>query len=168
MSIVPYATHSGTYQYRRGYMPIYEIGGRENVNVAQLVLNISFAALAGVLVSNLSRRAALWVIGGLAIAVTAWFGLPAYDEQMKAGAETEERLAHGAILDGNFGLAKEHLLKAANYWKWKGWAAGARDATNRAFDGQEMKEQAAAFHAEKSEERARQLLRITNIYAQFD
>ena len=34
----------------------------------------SFAALAGVLVSNLSRRAALWVIGGLAIAVTAWFG----------------------------------------------------------------------------------------------
>jgi hypothetical protein len=25
MSIVPYATHSGSYQYRRGYMPIYEI-----------------------------------------------------------------------------------------------------------------------------------------------
>lgn len=49
-------------------MPIYKIGGRENVNVAQLVLNISFAALAGALAFNLSRRAALWTVAIVSIA----------------------------------------------------------------------------------------------------
>ena len=151
MSVVPYATHTGTYHYERGYMPIYEIGGRENVNVAQLVLNILFAALAGALASNLSRRAALWALGGLAVVVAAWFGLPAYHEQMEASAKREERSAYGAILNGNFEVAKQHLLKASEYWSWKGWWAGARDAKERAFDEQEMRKTAASFRARRDE-----------------
>ena len=75
---------------------------------------------------------------------------------MKAGAEREETTARSEVRNGNFPTAKEHLLKASNYYWWKGWWDGARDAKERAFDAQAMQKQAAIFRAEKDEELARQ------------
>jgi hypothetical protein len=78
---------------------------------------------------------------------------------MRVDAQREERTAYVAIVNGNFALAKQHLLNAWNYWWWKGWWDGARNARERAFDEQAMQRQAAAFHAEEDEQRARELLR---------
>src|SRR5262245_9189301 len=158
-----------------GYEPIFN-AAKYRINVAQLILNVSFATLVGALASNFSRRAwrALsWTAGSVALVLTAWLGFSTFQQQMKAGAEREERIANGAILNGSFGVAKEHLLKASNYWWWRGWWDGARSARERAFDEQEMKkklsaqiqaermeaEKAAVFRAQTDEVRARQLLR---------
>ena len=135
MSVVPYVNGP----YGRGYLPIYEIGGKANVNVAQLVLNISFAALAGALVSNLSRRAAIWMATIVGLAVAALFGLGVYHEQLRNAAEREKRLADEAMFYGKFDLAKQHLLNASNYWWWKGWWEGARNARERALDERAMR-----------------------------
>ncbi len=85
--------------------------------------------------------------------------IPAFQERMRVDAQREERTAYVAIVNGNFALAKQHLLNASNYWWWKGWWDGARNARERAFDEQAMQRQAAAFHAEEDEQRARELLR---------
>jgi hypothetical protein len=44
MSMVPYVK-GHRYASERGYLPIYEIGGRADVNVAQLVLNVPIQKL---------------------------------------------------------------------------------------------------------------------------
>jgi hypothetical protein len=169
MSMVPYVK-GHRYALERGYLPIYEIGGRADVNVAQLLLNVSFAALVGALASNLSRRAVLELLGAagiLAAGVGLWGEFRVFQEQMKAGAEREETLATVSIQDGNFVGAKEHLRKASNYWWWKGWWEGAQDAKQRAFDEQGMKKQAASSRAQKDEARVMQLLGMTNPFEQF-
>jgi hypothetical protein len=171
---------------RDGYEPIFN-AAKYRINVAQLVLNVSFAALVGALASNFSGRAwrALsWIAASVALALTAWIAFSTFQQQMKTKAEREESAAWGAILNGNFDVAKEHLLKASNYWWWRGWWDGARSARERAFDDQGMKrkldaqiqaekskldaqiqaermeaEKAAVFRAQTDEVRARQLLR---------
>jgi hypothetical protein len=168
MSMVPYVK-GHRYASERGYLPIYEIGGRADVNVAQLVLNVSFAALIGALASNLSRRAVarmLWAAGPVAVVLAIWAGFLVFQEQMKAHAESEESTATFEIQNGDFIHAKEHLPKASNYWWWKGWWDGARSARERASDDVGMKKQAAVFRAQKNEECARQLLR--NVFVQVD
>jgi hypothetical protein len=160
MSIVPYATHTGTYQYRRGYLPIYDIAGRESVNVPQLTLNISFAALAAAIAFNLSRRFIIWTVAIIGLGIVARVGLPAYQEEMRRAAEREETIAHNAIMDGDFDAAKQSLLKASNYWWWKGWWEGAQRVSERASDEQAMRQEAAAYRAGRDEERARALLRL--------
>ena len=104
----------------QGYEPVFN-AAEYRINVAQLVLNISFAALVGALAFNLSRRALCWSAASAILIVTALFGLPAYHEQMRSGAVTEEGLAYAAAAIPDLGLAKEHMLRAANYWWWKGW-----------------------------------------------
>lgn len=69
MSMVPYVTRGRAGGH--GYLPIYEIGGKADVNVAQLVLNVSFAALAGALAANLSRRAVYLIAACLGVASIA-------------------------------------------------------------------------------------------------
>src|SRR6516165_404774 len=98
----------------QGYEPIFN-AAEYRINVAQLVLNISFAALVGALAFNLSRRALCWSAASAILIVTALFGLPAYHEQMRSGAVTEEGLAYAAAAIPDLGLAKEHMLRAANY-----------------------------------------------------
>jgi hypothetical protein len=39
-----------------------------------------------------------------------------------------KRIARLEIENANFYAAKKHLLKASNYWWWKGWWDGARSA----------------------------------------
>jgi hypothetical protein len=168
--VVPYVKGHG-YAADRGYLPIYEIGARADVNVAQLLLNVSFAALIGALVSNLSRRGwrrLFWIVASGALLIAAWFGFVAFQDRMKSGAENEEAIARLQIENGNFHAAKEHLLKASNYWWWKGWWDGARNARERASGDEGMKKEAAVFRAHKDEERAKPLLRMTNVFDQFD
>ena len=155
---------------RHRYEPIFKAADYE-INVAQLLLNVSFAALVGALASNLSRRAWRtlgWISGALALLVAVWLGFTAFQQEMETDATREEGLAYGAVIIGNFDSAKEHLLKAANYWEWKGWRQGARQARERALNEPEMKKTAAAARAHMNEERARQLLRMTNVFNQFD
>jgi len=56
MLMVPYASHRTEYwtdsshhgrDLSKGYLPIYEIGSKEVVNVLQLMLNVFFTALVG-------------------------------------------------------------------------------------------------------------------------
>ncbi len=154
MSMGPYGS-GHRYAADRGYLPIYEIGARADVNVAQLVLNVLFAALVGALASNLSRRAVLpvlWTTAAVALVLGAWLGVSAFQSQMKSKAEGEESTAYWAINHGDFALAKQHLLNASDYWWWKGWWDGARSARERALDEEGMNKQAAAFLAQKNEE----------------
>jgi hypothetical protein len=170
MSMVPYVK-GHRYAADRGYLPIYEIGARADVNVAQLLLNVSFAALIGALASNLSRRGwrrLFWIVATVALLIAAWFGLVAFQDRMKSGAENEEAIARLQIENGNFYAAKEHLLKASNYWWWKGWWDGARNARERALAEEGMKKEVAVFRAHKDEEHARQLFGMKNIFDQFD
>jgi hypothetical protein len=127
------------------------------INVPQLVLNVLFTIILGILVANFFR-AALWTTAAVAVLV-AWFGFSAFQKQMREGAESEQVGAWLATTEGNFEQAKEHWLKASRYWWWKGWWAGARNAKKNGFDRQTMERDAAASRARQDESRADQLLR---------
>jgi hypothetical protein len=95
MSIVPYVK-GHRYAAERGYLPIYEIGARADVNVAQLILNVSFAALIGALAFNLSRRVLLpmlLAVAAVAVVLGIWGEFSVFQEHVKAGAEREEASA---------------------------------------------------------------------------
>jgi hypothetical protein len=148
----------------------YGVIGR--VMIDMLILQTVFLAVLFALIVNIrwrpSRRVLIWFAVCATLVLMVCFGFPAFQQQMKTGAENEEWRARRDINNGKLDLAKEHLLKSANYWWWKGWWDGARNAKQHAFDEQGMERQAAAFHAEKNEERARQLLRMTKVLDQFD
>jgi hypothetical protein len=130
-----------------------------------LILQTLFAAILAAIIVNIrcrvSRRAR-WALFCLAVSVVlvvaSWFGFCAFQRQMKTAAEREEAMANGAILNGNFEVAKQHLLNESKYWWRKGWWDGARDARQRAFDQEAMKKKAAIFRAQRDEERAAQLI----------
>lgn len=108
--------------HRAGYRWIFD---RSDTSIAffQLLLNVGFAALVGALIANFSRRVMLWTARIVAIATVALaclVGFSAFQQQMKAGAEREETTACSEVRNGNFPTAKEHLLKASNYYWWKG------------------------------------------------
>jgi hypothetical protein len=152
MSMVPYVNqvkHGRGQFIERGYLPIYKIGGVADVNVPQLVLNVSFAVLLGALASNLSRRArrvALWTVAIATAVLLASWAFNAFQEEMKQDAEREERVGYGAVLNGNFDTAKEHLLKASKYWWWKGWWKGAVEVERKANDRAAMDRQYRKEH----------------------
>jgi hypothetical protein len=132
-----------------------------------LLVQTTFAAVAAAILVNIpwrvSRRARwalFWLAVSVVLVVPSWFGFSAFQRQMKTAAEREEGMAYGAIINGNFEVAKQHLLNESNYWWWKGWWDGARDARERAFDEQRMKQEAAASRAQNCEKLARQLLRV--------
>jgi hypothetical protein len=152
-----------------GYRFIFD---NSNTSVAffQLLANVAVAALLGAIIANLSRRAVWWtarILVIMAIALAAWAGFLAFQEQMRTGAEKEGVIARFKIQNGDFNAAKEHLLKASDYWWWKGWWDGARSARERALDEEGMKKQAAASRAQKDEARVMQLLGMTNPFDQF-
>ena len=142
------------------------------VMIDMLILQTVFLAVLFAVIANIhwrpSRRLLIWFGVCVMLLLIVGFGFPAFQQRMKAGAEREEALASFNIQNEDFDKAKEHFLKVSNYWWWKGWWNGARDAKQRAFDDHAMQRQAAAFHAEKDEQRARQLLRVANVFDQFD
>jgi hypothetical protein len=144
---------------RSGYRLIFDTSDT-SIAFFQLLLNVAFAAVAGAIVANLSRRAVLWTAGMVAIMVLVvggWFGFSVFHRQMVTRAEGEEQVADSKIKNGDFEAAKEHLLNASKYWWWCGWWNGARYARELAFDQEKMKKRAAVYLAQKNEERARQL-----------
>jgi hypothetical protein len=127
----------------------------EHIMFVSLLVQTTFAAVATAIAVNTRwrtlRRVLLWIGAGATLGLIA-FGPLAFQQEMKRSAESEEWTARGDIDAGKFDSAKQHLLKASNYWWWKGWWEGARRARQRAFDEQGMKEQAAAFRAKKDAE----------------
>jgi hypothetical protein len=137
MSMVPYVTR-GRAGYH-GYLPIYEIGGKADVNVAQLVLNVSFAALAGALAANLPRRAVYLIAACLSVAAIAT-GIVAVvriseasvvraQQSAVARAYSDERYADQLLRFARFQSplqqedvkkAKLYLLHAAENWNIAG------------------------------------------------
>jgi hypothetical protein len=115
-------------------------------------LQTIFLAVAAAVIVNLSRRAlrrVLWTAGILAILLAAWIGFSAFQAEMKARAGSEQGAADSQIKDGNFEAAKEHLLKAADYWWWKGSLGAAREAKRLANDQASMKRQYAQVQRER-------------------
>ncbi len=145
---------------------VYRDIGR--VMIDMLILQTVFLSVLFAVIVNIrwrpSRRVLIWFAVCATLVLTVCFGFPAFQQQMTRGAESEEWMARGDIHNGKLDSAKEHLLKAANYYWWKGWWDGARNTRVRASDEQAMQRQAAAFQAEKNEESARQILRMTNVF----
>jgi hypothetical protein len=146
-----------------GWSPFWDA---ESILVTPLILQTVFAAVVAAILVNIRWRALgrawrtlSWLAASVVLALAIWFGFPAFQQEMKRRAESEEWAARGDINSGKFDSAKQHLLNAADYWWWKGWWDGARDARERAFDEQRMKKQAAVSHAQNDEARARELLR---------
>jgi len=122
-----------------GYLPIYEIGGKADVNVAQLVLNVSFAALAGALAANLPRRAVYLIAACFSVAAIAT-GIVAVvriseasvvraQQSAVARAYSDERYADQLLRFARFQSplqqedvkkAKLYLLHAAENWHTAG------------------------------------------------
>jgi hypothetical protein len=133
MSMVPYVTRGRAGGH--GYLPIYEIGGKADVNVAQLVLNVSFAALAGALAANLPRRAVYLIAACLSVAAIAT-GIVAVvriseasvvraQQSAVARAYSDERYAdrllqysrfQSALQQQDVKKAKLYLLHSAENW----------------------------------------------------
>jgi hypothetical protein len=97
-----------------------------------------FAALVGALAANMSKRAAYWMGGCIAVILLAWLGLAVFQDQMKAKAQYEERSARAAILGGDLDSAKVYLLKASDYWYMIGWNYQAQEAKWRALHREEL------------------------------
>ena len=117
-----------------GYQPIFN-AAEYRINIPQLVLNVLFATLLAALVFNLfRRRSALWMVAGILSVAGVWFGFSAFQDRMREEAEYHETIADLQIHHGKFDLAKQHLLKAADYWWWKGWWEGARVDKKQAND----------------------------------
>lgn len=132
----------------------------------QLLVNVVFAAIIGALAANLSRRIVLWaarIVVVIAIILAASLGFDAFQYQMKTGAEREAGIANGAIINGKFDVAKEHLVKASNYWWWKGWWDGGRKAREHAADEAWMKkafQEASVAAAQGYENHVREIFRL--------
>jgi hypothetical protein len=129
-----------------GYQPIFN-AAEYSINIPQLVLNVLFATVLGAVIFNLVRfRVALWTIAIAALAfLAAAYEFPIFQEKMEDGANSEEAIANDAIHGGDFESAKEHLLKEANYWWWKGWWEGARRAKKQANDQAGMEKEYAQY-----------------------
>src|SRR5207237_9981184 len=71
MAFVPRILLHDRTEVRRQYLPFYAMPPDSQINIAQLVVNVTFAALIGVVVANMSKRQLLWTAGVLAIAAAA-------------------------------------------------------------------------------------------------
>jgi hypothetical protein len=162
LMFVPHgSTSHGMVHYARRAAFFIETG--RPVLFVPFLLQTAFAAVATAIIVNINwrcwkpRPSTVKKIGVFllifaflaALVLTAWLDFPAFQHEMKRRAEGEEWAARGGIDAGKFESAKQHLLKAADYWWWKGWWEGARDARQRALDEQGMKKHAAAFRAKR-------------------
>jgi hypothetical protein len=145
-----------------------------------LLVQTTFAAVGAAIIVNIrwpasrrARRALLLLAVTMPLTVAAWLGLSAFQQHTQSGAQTEERIAYKAIIDGNFDTAKQHLLKASNYWWWKGWWDGAGRDRQQSSDEEWMRRQfreASAQAAQNNENRARDLLQScwSNVFCRLE
>lgn len=115
---------------RGGYFPIIETD--TEINISHLVLNVTFAALAGALVANMSKRVGLWTGGSVAFLAAAGFTYHAWEKEAFEAcyrAERDERYA-------------DKLISDAGRWQ-----------TSAGYPAQEVARQVAAFRALAKEKR---------------
>jgi hypothetical protein len=110
-----------------GYRLVFDTSGTD-IAFVQLLVNVAFAALAGAIVANLSKRAkrvakwALYVIGAC-IALIALVSFVGYKivERPWRNAQDEERYAEGSFRPpygvNEVAQAKEHFRNAAKNWR---------------------------------------------------
>lgn len=85
------------------------------INIAQLVVNVTFAALTGVVVANMSKRQLLWTVGVLAIAAAATFMVVAGRTAITR-ALSDQDLARRLLQERNYAGAKQYFRNARVNW----------------------------------------------------
>ena len=119
MAFVPRILLNNRTEVRREYSPFYVMPPDSQINIAQLVVNVTFAALTGVVVANMSRRQLLWTVGVLAIAAAATFMVVAGRAATKR-ALSDQALARKLLQERDFAGAKQYFRNARLNW----WIAG--------------------------------------------
>lgn len=125
--MVPCTTFSARARPRvetsRSYLPIFWLEDNTEINVAQLLLNVAFAALAGAIVANMSKRA-LYAMGigivVVAAGVVVIAFLNAWQQERQSAiqrAQSDEAYAAQLHWKNRVDAAKAQLLNAADNWR---------------------------------------------------
>jgi len=115
MAFVPRILLNDRTEVRRQYLPFYAMPPDSQINIAQLVVNVTFAALTGVVVANMSKRQLLWTVGVLAIAAAATFMVVAGRTAITR-ALSDQDLARRLLQERNYAGAKQYFRNARVNW----------------------------------------------------
>jgi hypothetical protein len=115
MAFVPRILLNDRTEVRREYLPFYAMPPDSQINIAQLVVNVTFAALTGVVVANMSKRQLLWTAGVLAIAAGATFMVVAGQAAMTR-ALNDQDFARRLLQERDYAGAKQYFRNARVNW----------------------------------------------------
>src|SRR5438105_10353663 len=115
MAFVPVIFLNDRIEVRREYLPFYAMPPNSQINIAQLVVNVTFASLTGVVVANMSRRQLLWSGGVLAIGAAAAFMIVTGQKAIRR-ALSDEDLARRLLQERNYAGAKQYFQNARVNW----------------------------------------------------
>ena len=120
MAFVPVIFLNDRTEVRRQYLPFYAIPPNSQINIAQLVVNVTFAALTGVVVANMSKCQLLGTAGVLAIAAAAATFMVVAGRAAITRALSDQDLARRLLQERNYAGAKQYFRNARVNW----WIAG--------------------------------------------
>ena len=115
MAFVPRILLNDRTEVRRQYLPFYAMPPDSQINIAQLVVNVTFAALIGVVVANMSKRQLLWTAGVLAIAAAATLMVVAGQAAI-VRARSDQDLARRLLQERDYAGAKQYFRNARVNW----------------------------------------------------
>ena len=115
MAFVPRILLNDRTEVRREYLPFYAMPPDSQINIAQLVVNVTFAALIGVVVANMSKRQLLWTAGVLAIAAAATLMVVAGQAAI-VRARSDQDLARRLLQERDYAGAKQYFRNARVNW----------------------------------------------------
>ena len=115
MAFVPRILLNDRTEVRREYLPFYAMPPDSQINIAQLVVNVTFAALIGVVVANMSKRQLLWTAGVLAIAAAATLMVVAGQAAI-VRALSDQDLARRLLQERDYAGAKQYFRNARVNW----------------------------------------------------
>ena len=115
MAFVPRILLNDRTEVRRQYLPFYAMPPDSQINIAQLVVNVTFAALIGVVVANMSKRQLLWTAGVLAIAAAATLMVVAGQAAI-VRALSDQDLARRLLQERDYAGAKQYFRNARVNW----------------------------------------------------
>jgi len=115
MAFVPRIFLNDRTEVRRQYLPFYAMPPDSQINIAQLVVNVTFAALIGVVVANMSKRQLLWTAGVLAIAAAATL-MVVTGQAAIVRALSDQDLARRLLQERDYAGAKQYFRNARVNW----------------------------------------------------
>ena len=115
MAFVPRILLNDRTEVRREYLPFYAMPPDSQINIAQLVVNVTFAALIGVVVANMSKRQLLWTAGVLAIAAAATL-MVVTGQAAIVRALSDQDLARRLLQERDYAGAKQYFRNARVNW----------------------------------------------------